>query len=87
MKLLIATRNPGKFLEITEVLHDSPIQLLSLKDFGYTDEVEEHGATHENNAFLRAWHFYKLSNLPTLGEDSGIYVDAFPCELGVKTRR
>ena len=85
--LLIATKNPGKFAEISEVLGSLPIKLLSLKDLNLKDEVEEHGLTHEENAILKAQYFFEKTGLPTLGEDSGIHVDAFPGELGVQTRR
>lgn len=87
MKLLIATKNPGKFAEISEVLGALPIELLALRDLKLDDEVEERGSTHEDNAVLKARHFYRKAGLPTLGEDSGIHVDAFPGELGVQTRR
>lgn len=87
MKLLIATKNPGKFSEISEVLCSLPLELLDLHNAGIKDEVEEHGDTHEANAILKARYFYEKTGLPTLGEDSGIYVDAFPGELGVQTRR
>ncbi|MBI2639097.1 non-canonical purine NTP pyrophosphatase [Candidatus Peregrinibacteria bacterium] len=87
MQLLIATKNPGKFSEISEVLRSLPLELLSLRNLGIKDEVEEHGDTHEANAILKARYFYEKTGLPTLGEDSGIYVDAFPGELGVQTRR
>lgn len=86
-KLLIATHNPGKFSEIAEVLHDLSLQLVSLSDIGIKDKIEEHGKTHKKNALIKAAYFYKLTGLPTLGEDSGIYIDAFPGELGVATRR
>ena len=87
MKLLIATKNPGKFHEITEVLHTLPFEIVSLADIGITENIEEHGATFGENAVIKARHFYKKTGLPTVGEDSGIHVDAFPGELGVKTRR
>ncbi|MEK7524181.1 MAG: non-canonical purine NTP pyrophosphatase [Patescibacteria group bacterium] len=88
MKLLIATQNPGKFAEISEVLKSvSDLQLFSLVELKLHDEVEEHGETHEANAMLKAQYFFKKTGLPTLGEDSGIEVDAFPGELGVQTRR
>lgn len=87
MKFLIATKNPGKFGEIKEVLGGLALELVSLADLGLDDEVEETGATHEENAILKAQYFFKKTKLPTLGEDSGIYVDAFPGELGVQTRR
>lgn len=85
--LLIATKNQGKFSEIAEVLNGMPFGLKSLADLGLDDEVEEHGATHKENAILKARYFFEKTGLPTLGEDSGVYVDAFPGELGVKTRR
>lgn len=85
--LLVATHNPGKFGEIREVLEELPLKILSLNDLQIFDEVEETGATHEENALLKAQYFYNLTKLTTLGEDAGIYVDAFPGELGVQTRR
>lgn len=85
--LLIATKNPGKFAEIAEVLRALPLKLLSLADIGVSDDVEETGQTHEVNAILKAQYFFEKTLMPTLGEDSGIYVNAFPGELGVQTRR
>lgn len=87
MKLLIATKNPGKFTEISEILGSLPIQLLSLADLKVYADVEEHGLTHEENAILKVCYFFEKRKIPTLGEDSGIYIDAFPGELGVQTRR
>lgn len=86
-KLLIATKNKGKFTEIAEVLKTLPVQLLSLEDVGIADDVEEHGTTHEENAILKARFYFDKVQLPTIGEDSGVYVDAFPGQLGVYTRR
>lgn len=86
-RLLIATKNPGKFQEISEVLRALPLKLASLADFGISEDVEETGKTHEENAIRKAQFYFKKTGLPTLAEDSGIYVDAFPGELGVQTRR
>ena len=91
-KLLIATQNIGKFSEIEEVLRSLPLELfhLKLEDFsGYLkdDHFEEHGQTFEENAELKATHYHQLIGMPTIGEDSGIIVDALKGELGVKTRR
>lgn len=49
--------------------------------------VEEDGDTFKENAYKKARHFYDLSGLLTLAEDSGILVSALQGELGVKTRR
>ena len=51
------------------------------------DDFEEHGSTFEENAELKAMHYHELIGIPTIGEDSGIIVDALKGQLGVKTRR
>lgn len=85
--LLIATGNPGKFREISSLLSDVPYTLRSLTDFGLSGDFEEVGDTFEAIARQKATHFARLSNTLTLAEDSGIFVDALPGELGVYTRR
>lgn len=92
IKLLIATQNIGKFTEIQEVLRSLPLDLYHLKkeDFAIKlqdDDFEEHGETFEENAELKAMHYHELFGIPTIGEDSGIIVDALEGQLGVKTRR
>ncbi len=76
-------------MEIAEVLGDlSSVELLSLTDVGIEDDVDETGTTHEENALLKARFYYEKSGgVATLGEDSGVYVDEFPGQLGVYTRR
>ncbi len=85
---LVATGNPGKFSEICAVLEGLPYQFKSLADLGEApDQVEEIGATHEENALLKARHFFEKTGWMTLGEDSGLEVDALKGELGLHTRR
>lgn len=87
MKLLIATTNPGKLAEIRRFLSDLPIELVSLKDVGITDSVEETGSTFEENAILKAKHYAEESGLPTIGDDGGFEIDALGGEPGVKSHR
>ncbi len=86
-KFLIATGNIGKFGEISAVLQDLPYELLSLKDLGEVMQVKEDGETHDENAFIKARAFFKEVGCMTLGEDSGLEVDALKGELGLHTRR
>lgn len=87
-ELLIATGNRGKFKEMMEVLEGLPYVFLFLGDLGLeADDFEEDGATFEENALKKAKYFSDKTGYLTLGEDSGILVNAFPGELGVKTRR
>jgi len=101
MKLLIATKNKGKFNEITGVLggasldgnggSDEKFEIVFLGDLVVPDaDFVEDGATHAENAYKKAkYYFDKLGGDFdfVLGEDSGIYVDALADELGLQTRR
>jgi XTP/dITP diphosphohydrolase len=87
-KILIATHNKGKFIEIKEIINTSlPLNFLSLNDLGIKEDVPEHGQTFAANAQIKAEFFGNLSNLPTIADDSGIIVEAIKNELGVETRR
>jgi len=91
-KLLIATTNLGKFSEIKEVIGGLDFDLYHLhkEEFASVlqgDHFEETGETFEENAEAKASHYHELLGMPTIGEDSGIIVDALRGELGVKTRR
>ncbi len=87
MRLLLGTNNAGKIIEISEVLSGMPIELVTPKHLEITADIEETGETYEENALLKARHFFSLSKLPTLADDSGIIVEALENELGVQTRR
>ncbi len=84
---LIATGNQGKFKEILSVLQDLPYDFLGLHHLPESSQIEENGLTHDENAFLKARHFFKRSGHMTLAEDSGLHVDALENELGLHTRR
>ncbi len=86
-KLLIATTNPGKLIEIKRFLADIPIKLVSLRDAGIIDFPEETGETFEENAILKAKYYAKESGLPTLADDGGFEIDALGGEPGVKSHR
>ena len=61
-KLLVATGNKGKLVEIREILKDT--EVLGLKDVGIDVDVEETGKTFAENAFIKAFEISKLSGLP-----------------------
>ena len=86
-KLLIGTHNESKTREISELLSEIPLDLVSLADIGIVDEVDEYGQTFEENAILKAEGYGKLSGLLTLADDSGIEVDALGGSPGVFSAR
>lgn len=87
-KLLIATRNLGKFKEINVILGEIPFQVVSLDCLGIEGDVEEDGTTYEENALKKGRFFSEGGGgILTLTDDSGLEVSALEGELGLKTRR
>ncbi len=85
--LLIASRNPGKIREIKEILKYIPLKVKSLIDLGIDIDVEETGKSFEENATLKAKTVGEKTKLLTLGEDSGLEVDALGGRPGVFSAR
>ena len=85
--LLIGTGNSGKLKELCALLADAPFELISLADAGIDHDVDETGATFEENAALKAETYCRLSGLPVLADDSGLEVDALGGEPGVRSAR
>lgn len=81
-KLLIATSNAGKIIEISQLLADDGHELIFLSDLETnTAEPAETGSSFSENARLKARYYAFLSQLPTLADDSGLSVlalDGFP---------
>jgi XTP/dITP diphosphohydrolase len=92
MKLLVATRSPGKMREIRRILAAVPgLTVLDLDEAGLAfepaeEELEPHD-TFEANALSKARHFFERSGLPAVADDSGIEVDALDGAPGVRSKR
>ncbi len=87
-ELLYATNNPGKLDEVGTFLRDlMPIE--SPKGLGIRIEVEETGATLEENALLKARAFRAEAppEIIVMADDTGLEIDALGGEPGVKVRR
>lgn len=89
MKILVATTNPGKLKEFSELLGDvgSGILWLCLKDFPRVSEVVEDGSTFARNAQKKALGYAKATGLWTLADDSGLVIDALDGQPGVLSAR
>ncbi len=91
-KLLIASTNPGKLSEIESLFVDNPpekgeISLLSPAQLDIILDVDENGETYADNAALKAVAYCQASGLITLGDDSGLEVDALEGAPGVHSHR
>ena len=89
ISLLLATRNPGKKLEIQNLLQDvqPPLRLVSLSEAEIHADLDECGTTFMENARLKADFYSRLSGLDTLGDDSGLEVMALENRPGVHSAR
>lgn len=86
-RLLIATTNVGKLAEINKFLSDLNLEILSLKDVGINDDVEEDGTTYAENSAKKALFYAKKSGLPSIADDGGIEIVALNYAPGVRSRR
>jgi XTP/dITP diphosphohydrolase len=85
-RLVIATTNAGKVIEIQSALGDIPgweLEPIPLD----TPSIEETGETFLENAILKAEHYSKYVNDLTLADDSGLCVDAMGGRPGVHSAR
>lgn len=87
MKILIATQNQHKKLEMEAILRNASVTLLTLKDLNDFDEVTEDGDTFEKNASIKASYFGNKHQMYTISDDSGLMVDALNGAPGVHSKR
>lgn len=92
MKLILATNNKNKLREITEILADTSVSVISQREAGFDFEVEETGTTFAENAELKARAIHTRATADgiccyVLADDSGLAVDALRGEPGVYSHR
>ena len=86
MKLVLASGNAGKLAELRDLLGDSGYELHAQSEFGVED-ADETGRSFIENAILKARYAARATGLPTLGDDSGICVDALDGAPGLYSAR
>ena len=86
-KLLIATQNRYKAVEIAALLGDLPVAVVTLADIAPALDIPEHGVTFLENAREKALVAARVTGLLTLADDSGLAVDALEGAPGVYSKR
>lgn len=86
-RLVLATRNPGKIVEIRAILSSLPVELVTLEGLPEIGSAEEDGLTFEQNATKKALHVWKATGLAALADDSGLEVDALGGRPGILSAR
>ena len=92
MKIIFATGNQNKMKEIHMILQDLGMEILSMKEAGVSIDIEENGATFEENAMIKASAIAELPevkamNAIVLADDSGLEIDHLNKEPGIRSAR
>lgn len=84
-KLVIATANEHKLIEIKNIFKDSAKEILPMpSDIG---EIIEDGNSFIENSLIKAKAVYNHTKLPSLADDSGICINALNGEPGIYSAR
>ena len=86
MDLVFATNNKNKLKEIKHIIVDK-INILSINDLNYSDDLEETGITLKDNASQKARFIYKKFNKNCFADDSGLEILSLNNEPGVFSAR
>ena len=88
MKFIIATKNAKKKLELERILVPMGYEVICESDLDEPlPEVDETGATFEENAALKARSACEYTGLPAIADDSGLCVDALGGDPGIRSAR
>jgi XTP/dITP diphosphohydrolase len=85
-RVVLATGNPGKLRQFSELLGASGLALVRQSDFGI-EPPPETGSTFLENSLLKARNAARLTGLPAIADDSGIEVDALGGRPGLYSAR
>ena len=85
-KIVLASGNKGKLVELNAILADERVELLPQSDFGVSD-ADETGLSFVENALIKARHACVETGLPAIADDSGIEVDALNGQPGIYSAR
>jgi XTP/dITP diphosphohydrolase len=90
-RLVLATRNEHKVIELREILAAAllrcRLELVGIGDFPEAEDVVESGVTFAANALLKARAAVRATGLPALADDSGLAVDVLGGSPGVFSAR
>ncbi len=84
MTVVLATRNPGKVLELRRVLAAYDVELVGADSY---EPGPETGASYADNALAKAQEAVRHTGLPAVADDSGLSVDALNGMPGILSAR
>ncbi len=94
---VLCSQNQNKIREFRSIMTErvgellgngeTEIEILSLSDIGFLDDIEENGKTFEENALIKARALSGFTKFPCIADDSGLEVDALGGEPGIYSAR
>lgn len=87
MDLIFATNNVHKVEEVAKILNHSWLQIRTLKEIGFDQDIEETGDTLRANALIKTKTIYEQMGGNVFSEDTGLEVMALGMAPGVHTAR
>ena len=87
MKIVLATHNHDKEIELQHSLLGLDVDICSLSEYPDIGEIEETGTTLLENSLLKAHTVHERTGLPAIGDDTGLEVDALDGAPGVYSAR
>lgn len=86
-RIIFATGNQNKMVEIRQILGDLGWEILSMKEAGISTDIVENGTTFEENALIKAEAVAKCCDDIVLADDSGLEIDYLNKEPGIYSAR
>ena len=87
-RIIFATGNENKMKEIRMILADLGLEILSMKEAGVFEEIEEDGMSFEENAEIKARAISRvMTNDIVLADDSGLEIDYLDKAPGIYSAR
>jgi XTP/dITP diphosphohydrolase len=86
-KIIFATGNNGKLIEVKNLFGDSGFEVVAPFELGNNIDVEETGATFEENSTIKALAIYEIYKVPVVADDSGLEVQQLNGKPGVYSAR
>lgn len=84
-KIVVASHNRHKIEEIKAIF--GGVEIISMRDLGFTEDIEENGDSFAENAQIKADAVCKALKMPVLADDSGLCVDALDGAPGIYSAR
>jgi XTP/dITP diphosphohydrolase len=87
MKIVLATHNHDKEIELQHSLRGLDVDICSLSEYPDISEIEETGTTLLENSLLKAHTVHDRTGLPTIADDTGLEIDVLDGAPGVYSAR